>query len=84
MDASSQIVLGFMNEGLSILSNYILVLEPLTSEESLTLNEVKEAISQVKGGKAAGIWDIPAELLKARSQPMARACILSGSLVSFP
>ncbi|XP_069992460.1 uncharacterized protein [Penaeus vannamei] len=48
------------------------VLDPPISEDPPTLTEVREKISKLKGGKAAGICDIPAELLKAGSEPMAQ------------
>lgn len=43
---------------------------PLT-KDPLTLTEVKEATSKLWAGKDADICDIPAELLKAGSEPMA-------------
>ena len=46
--------------------------DPPISEEPPTLTEVRMAISKLKSGKAAGICDIPAELLKAGGEPMAR------------
>ncbi|XP_069976414.1 uncharacterized protein [Penaeus vannamei] len=39
--------------------------DPPISEDPPTLTEIREVISKLKGGKAAGICDIPAELLKA-------------------
>ncbi|XP_069969587.1 uncharacterized protein [Penaeus vannamei] len=46
--------------------------DPPIIEDSLTLTEAMEAISKPKGGKAPGLCDIYAELLKARDEPMAR------------
>ena len=46
--------------------------DPPISEEPPTLTEVREAISKLKGGKAAGICGIPAELLKSGGEPMVR------------
>ena len=45
--------------------------DPPISEDSPSLAEVREAISKLKSGKAAGICGIPAELLKAGGEPMA-------------
>ncbi|XP_069993541.1 uncharacterized protein [Penaeus vannamei] len=50
----------------------ISVQDPLISEEP-TLTEVREAISKLKGGKAASICSISAELVKAREEPMAQS-----------
>ncbi|XP_069977551.1 uncharacterized protein [Penaeus vannamei] len=41
--------------------------------DSLILNEVREAISKLKDGKAAGICDTPAELLKTGGELMAQS-----------
>ena len=46
--------------------------DPQISEEPPTLTEVREAISKLKGGKAAGFCGIPAELLKSGGDSMAR------------
>lgn len=48
----------------------ISVSDPTISEEPPTLTEVWEAISKLRGGKAMGICRIPAELLKARGEPI--------------
>ncbi|XP_069989723.1 uncharacterized protein [Penaeus vannamei] len=42
------------------------------SEDPPTLTEIREPISKLKGGKAAGICNIPAELLEAGGEPMSR------------
>ena len=46
--------------------------DPPICDDSSSLTEVRRAISKLKSGKAAGIWGIPAELLKAGGEPMAR------------
>ncbi|XP_070000278.1 uncharacterized protein [Penaeus vannamei] len=46
--------------------------DPLISEYLPSLGEVREAISKLKSGKAAGISGIRAELLKAGGESMAR------------
>lgn len=46
--------------------------DPPISEDPPTLNEFREAISKLKGGKAAGICEIPAELLKVGREAKAR------------
>ena len=46
--------------------------DPPISEDPPSLTEVRGAISKLKSGKAAGICGIPAELLKAGGEPMAR------------
>lgn len=42
------------------------------SKEHPTLTEVREVISKLKAGKAAGIYSIPAELLLASDEPIAQ------------
>ena len=50
----------------------ILLPDPPISEDAPSLTEVRWTISKMKSGKAAGICGIPAELLKAGGEPMAR------------
>ena len=45
---------------------------PFSEDAPLPLTEVRGVISKLKSGKAAGICGIPAELLKAGGEPMAR------------
>ena len=46
--------------------------DPQISEEPPTLTEVREAVSKLKSGKAAGFCGIPAELLKFGGDSMTR------------
>ena len=48
------------------------LLDPPISEDPPSLTSVREVISKLKSGKAAGVCGIPAELLKAGGEPMAR------------
>ncbi|XP_069976237.1 uncharacterized protein, partial [Penaeus vannamei] len=57
---------------LDVISVEILLLDPPISEDPPSLTEVMGAISKLRSGKAAGICGIPAELLKAGGEPMAR------------
>lgn len=47
------------------------MLDTPVSEDPPSLTNVREAISKLMGGRAAGICDNPAELLKAGDEPMA-------------
>lgn len=47
------------------------LLDPAVIKEPPTLTKIREAVSQLNGGKASAISGISAELLKAGSKPMA-------------
>ena len=59
-------------DGLEVGDVAIPLPDPRISEEPPTLTEVREAISKLKRGKAAGFCGIPAELLKSGGDAMAR------------
>ena len=46
--------------------------DPPINEAPPSIDEVKEAVAKLRGGKAAGICNISAELLKARGKAMIR------------
>ena len=54
-----------------IVSIYMMVdADPPINEAAPSIDEVKEAVGKLRGGKAAGICNISAELLKAGSETM--------------
>ena len=48
----------------------VMVADSLINEAAPSIDEVKEAVTQLTGGKAAGICIISAELLKAGGEAM--------------
>ncbi|KAG0729173.1 Transposon TX1 uncharacterized protein [Chionoecetes opilio] len=46
--------------------------DPPIDETAPSLDEVREAVAKLRGGKAAGVCNISAELLKARGEAMTR------------
>ena len=49
----------------------------LQTAELQTIGDVKEAVAKLRGGKAAGICNISAELLKGGVKPWSVGCMLS-------
>lgn len=48
--------------------------DPLISETPPSLEEVREAVKTLKGGKAAGICNISTEKLKVEREKVVHAC----------
>ena len=46
--------------------------DPPIDEAASSNDDVEEAVGELRGGKAAGIWNINAELLKAGGEAMIR------------
>ena len=51
--------------------------DPPIEETAPSIGDVKNAVAKLRGGKAAGISNISAELLKAGGEAMIVGCMLS-------
>ena len=49
--------------------------DPPIDETVPSIGDVKEAVAKLRGGKAAGVCNISAELLKAEGEAMVACCL---------